>query len=144
MKNKKVIGVLFFVSILLVVCGYVFANPQIFNLCELGAWDCTSYYVSNIGQPMFLSVFVFPFVFLILFFTKSEVFKMWSKFALIAIPLLALWIVNTPVQCGGGYIAMCLTKEMVSIFSSVGFLIVSLAIIAYKSFTLRTKNNLTN
>lgn len=125
---------LFFMSTFLVLCGYVFANPQIFRLCNLNAWDCTSRYVLNIGQPIFLSTIFLPLIFLILFFTKPEVFKTWSKFAIFAIPLIALFIISTPVQCGGGYIGMCLNKEMASIFSSIGFFIISLLIIIFKSY----------
>lgn len=142
MKNKIILISLFSMGIF--ISGLFFAFPEKNGLCGQSTFDCIELFSEKLAQPlvlMSLSLFITS---IFLFFTKPEVFKTWSKFALVAIPLLALWIINTPVSCGGGYINMCFDKESASLFSGVGFFVISLMLIVYKSFKLRTKNILTN
>lgn len=130
----KINIIILFLSVGCFLFGFFLAMPEKNNLCELGALNCVEFFSEKVAQPLILiSLFLFL-ISLILLFTKPEVFKTWSKFAIFAIPLIALFIISTPVQCGGGYIGMCLNKEMASIFSSIGFFIISLLIIIFKSY----------
>lgn len=142
MQNRKKI-IIFCLSVAVFVLGFLFATPEKIGVCGRGALDCVEFFSEKIAQPLILMAFSLFLTSVVLFFTKPEVFKVWSKFAIFAIPLLALLIISTPVQCGGGYIGLCLDKEMASIFSGVGFFIVSLMLIIYKSLKLHSQNNLT-
>lgn len=142
MKKNKAIALLI-ISVLLLLLGFVFLYPEKFGFCAVDDRDCIYPNAFNFGEPLIFTMPAIILLSVILFFTKPEVFKAWSKFAMLVIPLLALLIIFTPVQCGGGYVGLCLDKEMASIFSGVGFFIVSLVLIIYKSLKPRSQNNLT-
>jgi len=129
---KKILFVSLFLSIVSIFLG----DPTSLGFCTDGSLDCIELFSEKIAQPLFLVSISLFFISIVLFFTKQEVFKAWSRFALVAIPLLALWIILTPVRCGAA-LGICLDKEIVSWISSVGFLIVSLVIIIYKSLRLK-------
>lgn len=158
MNHKKVLLALIMISSIGFFIGLIFTEQEYFSTCREGYTyqygevnninnppriGCSDPIADILGQPLGLGSLALLLPCLILLFLKPEVFKSWAKFAVIAIPLLALFIVGTPVQCGGGSLGVCLDKELVSMFSSVGFLILSLLIIIYKSNKLRSQNKLT-
>ena len=87
-------------------------------------------------------IILVPLVILLLFL-RQEVFKTWSKFAMVAIPLAVIWIALTPVQSGSSAIAglgIAEDRESVTWIVSILFLVISLIIIAVKSYKLRKTN----
>jgi hypothetical protein len=61
-----------------------------------------------------------------------------EKFVIIFLPLVVFWIISAPSSCGG-FLPLCFDKELVSLFSAILFLIISLLIISIKSIQLRGK-----
>lgn len=131
---------LFMVSISLFLLSFVIIYPEKFGLCETLDRECIYPNAFNIGEPLLITAPILAFISFILFFTKPEVFKAWSKFAIFAIPLLVIFIISTPVQCSAA-LGMCLDKELASWASSIVFLILSLIVIFYKTLKLRALNN---
>jgi hypothetical protein len=64
-------------------------------------------------------------------FFSNQIFKTWSKFAIIFIPLSVLAEVFTPDYCHG-FFEICINKYILTWFLSAIFLFVSLGIIIYK------------
>src|SRR3989344_3578725 len=106
MRNKNA-KYLLIASVVLIVIGYFIFNPQYLGSCEPNQNGyCRIELSRSLGEPLVLASLVglFP-VSLILMFIKEEVFKTWSKFAMVAIPLAVIWIALTPVQSSSGAIA---------------------------------------
>ena len=98
---------------------------------------CLAHIIEGVGQPLFLG---FACIFLIsisFFFLRQEVFKTWSRFALLAIPLGAILITLTPTQGNGSFATPTIDREIITWFVSILFLLISLLIIAVKSYKLR-------
>lgn len=102
----------------------------------------------NIGLKIFdklenflIIYFMLSFVLLIpslfLFIVKSAVYRSWRLFAIIFFPISLLLIASAPEYCGA--IVCLLTREAVTLYMSILFLIISLCIIAIKSWKLRGK-----
>ncbi|MFA5830248.1 MAG: hypothetical protein WC878_00285 [Candidatus Paceibacterota bacterium] len=79
----------------------------------------------------------------ILLFLKEESFQLWQNFAVVWIPLSLLLIVISPAQSdcffGSGFICNGFDREGMIWFTAGIFFIVSLIIIAVKSWKLRGK-----
>ncbi len=136
MKNKNFLPIV--LSAVLFLIAVIFLLP-----CDSSRnFVCQGKYGESLGQPLALGSVSFFLISIILLFVKKEVFVLWSKFALVAIPLLVLWIILTPVTCGAA-LGVCLDKELVSWYASISFLIISLIIIIYKSLQIRSKIDLT-
>jgi len=90
-----------------------------------------------IGFPA-LSVFL---SLLPLYFLKEGVFKAWRTFALIYLPIAIFLIAISPEQLDQSFLGMSYgsDRESTSIATAGLFVLVSYLIIAYKSFTLRSK-----
>lgn len=124
------------VSIIIFAVSVFLGNAPVFGLCSNNSLACIEMFSESLAQPLFLGSMSLVVTSFILLFLKPEIFKTWSKFAIFAIPILAVFIITTPVQCSAA-LGMCLDKELASWFSSILFLIISLIIIIYKSIKLR-------
>ncbi len=118
--------------------GIMFMNTEKFGICAPESSICQYKYSGKIGEPIVLLSFsTLPVLFLLLF-TKQAVYETWKKFALIFIPITIVWIFTAPSSCGG-YLPMCITKELASMFSAGLFFLISLLIIIIKSIKLTEK-----
>jgi len=91
---------------------------------------------NNLGIPLALFSIISIFILLILLFLREQVFHMWSKFAIIFLPIAIIFVAITPEYRD---VFFSFDKEMYTLFFATIFLIVSLLIIAIKSFRLRGK-----
>ncbi len=132
MGYKKKTGLLILLVFTVLLIGFVFMNTEKFGICPPESSICQYEYSGKIGEPTVLLSLSLFLPLLLLIFTKELVFNSWKKFALIFIPITILWIYFAPSSCGG-YIPMCITKEIASMFSAGLFLIISLLIIITQS-----------
>ena len=89
-------------------------------------------------DPNWLSTFSLSLIFFILLFTKEAIFNAWKKFGIWYILLTALLIFLAPSSSGGSFgYSMGFDREGITMFLSALFLIISLLIIAIKSWKLR-------
>lgn len=89
----------------------------------------------NIGQPVTTWSSLLFIIFFILIFLPKEIFKTWIKFAIVVVPISAILISGTPIQCNAP-LGLCFDKSRLTIFLSVIFSIISLIIIIYKSMRI--------
>lgn len=130
MDYKKSVKILFILSLIGVVVGFAFAIPEKFGICdEIERFTCIRPLTENIAQPLVLGVGAILLTSLILLFTPERVFRAWKKFAVWAIPLGAILIIITPVQCGAA-LGLCFDKEIVTWLVSGAYLLISMFIIA--------------
>ena len=163
MNHRKILGILLGLSLFGIVAGFGLNFPDKIRLCDSpygGYGDCNtklnvdflkkvgfcsnskysynqvpSNYCSyigaeNIGQPIMIWSFLLFIVFVTLIFLSKEVFSTWKKFAIVIIPLSIIAIIATPISCQG---IMCYNKETTTLILGIGFAILSLIIIIYKS-----------
>ena len=86
---------------------------------------------------LFLPLFILS---LITYWMREEVFRAWLRFAYWWIPLTMVLVLMTRDSSGGFGIPSIVTRESVSMIFSALFLIISLILIAYKSFAIRKKS----
>ena len=140
MSYRKRLCIYIGVSLSGVLIGSIFMNSIMFGICPVGTSICPFKYTNTIGQPLVLFLGSLSLIFLILLFTKEAVWITWKKFGIWYIPLAALLIFITPSSSGGSFgYSMGLDREGVTMFFSALFLIISLIIIAIKSWKLRGK-----
>ena len=139
MKQKKIIAILFAVSLLFV--STIFIRIPVRNfLCTENTVEyrgCVE--MTHFFDPIAIA-FSTPFIItLILFFLRREAFIAWAKFAVVAFPLmlgiLLFTFNNTPVT--GDWISGPTDDQLASILLPSLFLIISLLIIGIKSWKLR-------
>lgn len=97
----------------------------------LAVGDYIFYYNAYVDPIMFIALsllLISP----ALFFIKDNIFKKWLKFAVIWIILTAIFVSLSP-EYSGGYIGLNPTKESVSIWMGVFFVILSLVKIFWDS-----------
>lgn len=90
-------------------------------------------------QVIFLPLLSVITVLLVLLFTKETIYKSWRNFSLVFLPMTAFFIASAEKICGA--IVCLLTREAVTLYMSILFLIISFSIIAIKSWKLRGKPN---
>jgi len=116
----------------------VFLILSIFFICVSDSeYVCTKDYYGLSGPSIlfFGSLFlsIFPLIFL-----KESVYKAWAKFAVVAVPLLLLFIFLSPETSGGLFGSTSLfTRETAAMNGSVIFLILSYIIIAIQAWRTR-------
>ena len=91
-----------------------------------------------VAEPLFFFLAALVPVFIILIFTKQQVFTTWKKFA---IPYLIISAIILLIPSGGmgGFMGGGPDNEFFTIMLSGLFLIISILIIAIKSYKLRKK-----
>ncbi|MFC1775338.1 hypothetical protein ACFLY0_00665 [Patescibacteria group bacterium] len=144
MQNyKKIDLVLFFISICIIIPAIVF-DPVVDYFCptyDQGGRECINF-ASNIIEPVFWSFLALLPVTIALFFLRREVFVAWVKFAAIGFPIMLaglLYTFNMP-QSTGSFMGGPSESEIASVVLPGLFLIISLLIIAIKSWKLRKMN----
>ena len=137
MKQKIIAGALFVVALLLIGAGYLIAyRPDLLGICSLPY----SYENSHCLDLDTLQGFVFPMVeikfllplFLLLFFIRADVFKLWWKFAL-GFALWSFYVLYGTSPLGSGGI-MSYSRTEYTAFLSLWFLLASLLLIGVKTF----------
>jgi hypothetical protein len=145
MSYKKIIGGLFIVSLVLAVAGFILANPVSVGICNEIEYTCRSLVVNTVFSVWVLSLSLAIISFVLLFLRK-EIFHTWGiYFASWFIPMSAYLIYLAPSNCGGGFGIMggCLVdREFTTLFMAGTFLIISILIIAIKSYKLHQKKGL--
>lgn len=126
-----------FVGILLFMITYVIGNKLKFGLCEnvytFGNYEgCLDKSSQITGKPLFFTSVAILVASLFLFFVHDIVFKKWLRFAMVWILLTIVFVMLAPVSTGG-FINFGPTKELVSIWMGVLFVIISLVLIIWQS-----------
>jgi len=135
MSYRKKIVTLLLVSVGLFIFAFL-TDPISGNFCEPINYDCNKLLKSDFGVGLFLFSAVFTSLSLTFLFTKQAVFRTWSKFAIPYLILAIALITISPSSNPGIY---GLDSELIAWFTSGLFLIISLLIIAIKSWKLRGK-----
>src|SRR3989344_1851685 len=127
----------------LTLIGLLFSSAQVIislGFCEsINDVSCLSN-ILGVGQPVLLLGFSIVLVNFVLLFLNQAIFKSWSRFAMVAIPLAVIWIALTPVQSGSSAIAglgVADTRESVTWIASIAFFAISLLIILVKSLKIK-------
>lgn len=132
MSHRKILGILLGLSILGVVLSLAF-SPGIYSFCRIFQ-SCTDsdFIIFNIAHPLVLGLIPLLPILVILILLPGAIFNAWKRFAIFLIPISIILITITPVQCSAP-LGMCFDKILTTRFTSIGFVIISLIIIIYKS-----------
>jgi hypothetical protein len=125
-----------------IVGGYVIFYPEILNLC-----DSVNGYYRNclwgrdigkaLGEPLFSYSLVFLPASLALLFVRKETFNSWLRFARWWILLSFVLILITPTSSNTWMPLYSVDKEIITWIMAILFTLISLILIAVKSFSLR-------
>ena len=125
MGKRNILSISFLGLLVFIFSVYISVN----GLCEY------KYICSRLHDDSFMAIFLvfLPFFLfsLITYKMKDNIFQTWFKFARIWVPLTILLVILSPEY---GNSLLPVEKGTVSFFMSALFLIISLIIIAYKSF----------
>lgn len=139
MNYKIKIYSMLIVSVIAALISLILALPENFGLCTKNDISCLHSYIDNFNEIIqVVLIFSIPIIivsFVLLFF-QEQVFRAWSKFTIIFLPIAVILIVITPSTTGS---IDPIEREPLTLFLSVIFLIISIFIIAIKSFRLRSK-----
>lgn len=119
------------VSLVVIFLGYLSIYAYEIGICSRGA-NCSFGYNPVIDSILYLAISTLL-VSLITFFVLDKVFKSWFKFYIVWIIITIIFIYLAPTY-SSGVIANSPTKEIVSIWMSVLFVIISII-----SFIVQTK-----
>lgn len=138
----KLHRILILVSALLTVIGYVVSNPLTFGICQRvyifnGNSGCLDGSISAIGKPLLTFSLASLFLLLGLSYLKSPVLYAWLRFAVWGIPISAILIATTPETSNSWMPLYFIGKDSVTLITAILFTLISLTIIAVKSFALR-------
>ncbi len=140
MSHRKIISILLSLSGIILVIGLVFRYSVDSKLCLENDYNCIDFWTFSLGHPIVLGLIPFvPILILLLFFPK-EVFKTWSRFAIVLIPIIIGLIVITPIQCDAP-LGLCFDKKSITWFLSESFAVISIIIIIIKAILVRRKAN---
>lgn len=132
MNHRKILAILLGLSLVLLGVGLAFF-PGNYSFCHiLQICSDSSFLILNVGHPLVVGLIPFIFVLFILLFLSREIFNAWKKFTIVFIPISVILIIITPVYCNAP-LNMCFNKILTTRFTSIGFAILSLIIIIYKS-----------
>ena len=98
---RKKISLLFAVSLVGFVIGFVFTNSVRFDLCLSTQYNCREFF-NNVGDPLLFGSLALSIIFLVLLFVPRA-WSAWKKFALWFIPLTALLFAWYPDPGSGDY-----------------------------------------
>ncbi len=135
MKQKIIAAGLVVVSLILIGVGYVLAkDPSLFGLCDPGSTlNCLDQSIKwGIGETLYLGIQSLPILFLVTFFVRPDVFRLWWKFAL-PFAIFAFWVVIGISPWGGGGF-MSYSRTEYTRFFSLWLTSSSLILIALKTF----------
>ncbi len=112
----------------------LYQGNKVLRCLEVSLFSEPQQYISLLVISLLLSLIP-------LFFLKKGVYRAWRMFAVIFIPLAALFIFAMPESSGSGWAFPnnLITREIASAFSAGAFLSISLLIIIIKSWRLKGK-----
>lgn len=134
MNYKKKTALLLLGSIVGLILAFILTSPSSLGLCSPNDKFCFDPYDEIIGQPLGVFSACLFIISLILLIVREQVFKAWSKFSIIFLPIAIVLIEISPSTSGS---IDPIEKEPVTLLSAAIFLIVSILIISIKSFKLR-------
>lgn len=147
MNHRKIIGILFVLSFVGALLGFVLIYPESFGMCKdsLGNFYetfCYEYeYEESFGEPFLAALLPTIVTLFVLLFVPQYVYVAWKKFVLIYFPLAILWIVMTPKSCLGCWLISFPERESVAWIAGSGFAVISFLIIIYQILKVRLKDN---
>ena len=128
MEYKSKVLTTLTLSILGSVTGYFLSDPSILESCR-NYPGCNSMVVGEyIGVPLLLFSVVFAIISLVLLFARDEIFRSWSKFARIFLPIAAILIILSPSQPS----FLNPDRELTTWWMAGLFLVISILLIAWK------------
>jgi len=132
MNHRKILGILLGLSLLGLGAGLAFF-PGNYSFCRtFQSCSDSDFLILNVGHPLVVGLIPFIFILFLLFFFSKNIFNTWKKFAIVLIPISIILITITPVYCDAP-LNLCFNKILTTRFTSIGFAIISLIIIIYKS-----------
>ena len=144
MKNKKEVNILLVLSLVIIgIFAFIGFVGEEIGMCKYFTTAGTRVYCSEMyGEEYFygfLSFAVSIFIpILSLYFTRDSTYRSWRKFAVIALPLMILWIYATPIHGSSGFIGIGLEdRESVTMFGSALFVLISYILIITKTLKAR-------
>lgn len=119
--------------------GYLAVNNEELGLCKMenGKQICFIHYNDFIDPLIFAAVFLIVVSFC-LFFIPDSIFKKWLRFAIAWLVVEVIFVAISPTYTGG-WMNFGPTKELVSIWMGVLFVIISLVLIIRQSVKERKK-----
>ncbi len=139
-NKKSSLGFIVVFSTLLIL-GILLLKPQRFGLCEVNDSICTADSVETFAQPIILLSAVTLFFLFVGFFVSQEIIKPWKKFALSYLLISIILLATTPTQCHAP-LSYCVDREMLTFGLSILYFAVSVILILYKLFRLRSQKGL--
>ena len=134
MSYRKKISLFILISFVGLFLGYCLTYPTNFGICQSTDDACSLSLAYSIGTPLLFGIPTITLILFILLLLPQQVFNVWKKFALFAIPLAIIWIALIPIQCSEGFtIISCLDRKLATWLASGLFLGISLIIILVKS-----------
>ncbi len=97
-------------------------------------------YEEEIIEPIGIILLSILLSLLPLFFLKESVYLAWRKFAMVALPIVALLIFLSPAKAPGAFITLGFDREVAAMTFSALFLIISWLIILMKALKNRKSN----
>ncbi len=92
---------------------------------------------TSLGTAVFLFSLSSIIFFIMLLFTKQLIFQAWLKFMIVFFPIAIILFIIAPTT--GKDLFFPIDKKIVALFLAIIFFVISLLIIAIKSFKLRKK-----
>lgn len=136
-KYNLIISIL---SLLGMIIGYsLTVYPEKLGVCNIGDIICidNNPLIFGLGYPLVvISFFVFV-VSITLFFVSDEIWRSWFKFSSWYLPLSVIAIALFPSQTHNLFLTDPFDKKFASLLLSIIFLLLSLLLIALKSYKLR-------
>lgn len=134
MKNRKVAGITLILSVLLILAAYILRNPLSFGFCQRvylfgNEETCLDNIAFTVGEPLQSYAVSLVIISLFLFAAKKEVLKKWSIFASVWTLVTLIAVTYSPVY---GNALSPIQRDVVSVFMSVLFVLVSLILLFRK------------
>jgi len=121
------------------IAGYAIFYPHKYGLCISSEKNCIfSQFKKTLAEPLFFLALSLVLVSIFLFFVNDNIFKKWLRIAIIWFIINIALITISPTYTGG-WINFGPTKELVSIWMGVLFVIISLVLIIWQVIKERKK-----
>ena len=132
MNHRIIAGILFVVSVVLSLSGYIIMHPDRVGYCN----DCFHSITLSVGKPIFWGMIPLMISFLIILLARREVWNHWKWFAGIFLPIAIIWTISLPELCQG---LVCTDRSGAAQDFGYIFLFVTLIIAIYQTIRTRSK-----
>ena len=134
--RKQIIGLLLLLLSCLII-GFFLVFSRESQYCS-SLYECGRILIFGAPYQYFiLPILGYFFSLIPLLFLKQAVYYTWRKFALWALPIIALVIITAPVYPQGNFFTFGYDREVVAMYSSALFLIISYLLILTKALKER-------